>query len=524
MMKTLYGSVLLIILLIFSNLSTKSQVLDVVVEVDHVHYDSYTDFGPLEIDLNGFVTYSVWALTDATTNRVWGIAGGACPEEVSPDCVLDGVCDCRVEFDGQLFQHEFIGCYLTQPLYPFTLSPLFPSAQFDSYFTFSTDDVAHPGSVFVLMEACVPTRCEAFEGPVNTDYFDGGNFYIDNGSIFTTTSEPSTLAGSDQRVKIAQFTTDSSWCMEFQVAWFETNNPLIDADNETGVYQVPWTCIQNPCVEFPMDTDIEAYVPLCFGGDAGIIVEDGGNGAVDYQLHSCTDDAILTSQNDALTGWNISSLAEGDYYITMIDSLGCRDTSICVNITIPDELIFGASITQDIPCFGDLGELATTCTGGTGVVMVDYNGPGSNDGDVICGDAIVDLPTGTYVLTATDENNCAADTTITFANPAALQINITLTQISCLESDNGALTGTITGGTGVIDAEWSGPVSNTFSGPSPLTITINGLDEGDYTISATDANGCPVDSTFTLIEPEGLTVEAIPTNASCPGVCDGSVE
>jgi gliding motility-associated-like protein len=524
MMKTILSSVLTASVLLLSTGVGYAQVVGIEVEVDQVHYETYTDFGPTTINLSGFVTYSVYAITAEATNRVWGIAGGACPEEGAPDCFLDGNCDMKIEFDGQLFQHEFMNYTLTSGLYPFTLSPLFPTAAFDSYLTFSTATPQFPITTFFVGESCVPSRPAVFEGTVNGDYFDGGNFYLDNGSVFTLTTEASTLAGADLRVKIAQFTTNSSWNQQYQVAWFETNNPFNDSDNETGVYSLVCQFIQNPCVQFPMDTEIDPYVPDCFGGEAGILVEDGGNGPVDYTLHNCATDAVIDFENDLPSGWTIANLPDGDYYVSMIDSLGCRDTSNCITITIPELLEFEASIAQDILCFGDLGVISTGCIGGTGTITVAYNGPGSNDGSVTCGNNITGLPTGTYALTATDQAGCQANTSITFANPADLQININQTDITCFQSDDGALTGTVTGGTGAIDAEWTGTLSQNFTGPSPLTVSITALGPGAYSLLATDANGCPVQQDYTLEEPDGLTLSLEATDASCPGVCDGLIE
>ncbi len=98
--------------------------------------------------------------------------------------------------------------------------------------------------------------------------------------------------------------------------------------------------------------------------------------------------------------------------------------------------------------------------------------------------------------------------------PTSIQLTLTPTLVSCLGGATGAISSSITGGTAPYTYLWNNNV--TSSG-------LTNIAAGTYTLTVTDATGCTATSQVTLTANAGLTVSTTSTNASCTGVCNGSV-
>ncbi|MFN8269209.1 MAG: hypothetical protein U0U33_02995 [Chitinophagaceae bacterium] len=133
--------------------------------------------------------------------------------------------------------------------------------------------------------------------------------------------------------------------------------------------------------------------------------------------------------------------------------------------------------------------MLSTPTGGTGTITFDST-------------PTTELTEGDYTYTATDENGCKTSHTVHInAAPSAISFTATPVQPTCF-GDKGSVTlSTPTGGTGIIS----------FDG----TATTN-LGEGDYTYTATDANGCKTSHTVHInAAPSAISFTATPTQPSC---------
>jgi hypothetical protein len=85
---------------------------------------------------------------------------------------------------------------------------------------------------------------------------------------------------------------------------------------------------------------------------------------------------------------------------------------------------------------------------------------------------------------------------------------------SCGSAD-GSITSTIGGGTPTFDYLWN--VGGTSSGLTALGI-------GEYILTTTDANGCEIMDTVSLINVGAPVVSGTFTSESCAGVCDGTLD
>ena len=486
---------LFIVFLAFGNQSYCQLAADPISIDCTVHYGDYGETG---VDLTGYVTYEVFVNFANPQNYLSSIFAS----EAFQDCVQDPDSAVFFEFPCGLFQHEIESQfgYNQSCLYDFGL---FPTSEFDSWLTIGKECSNTPTCDFIGAIGSCTTWIADFEGPANGNFFDGNGFFWDEYAIFDGSCyNPATTlayAGADNRVKIGQFTScgDMNGCLNLS---YRTQQ-MVDQNNFDPLIALN-ICFEkaHPCLSNPMDNSPTVGSAGCFGEGNQVSLSDGGNGGVDYKLFASADPLTpINTFNDQNNGLIITPINPGSYFISMIDSVGCRDTTAIFTVTGPQPLVLDAVQVSDVLCFGETsGQIQLNCSGGTGDLTVTVNGDSYN-----CGDLIQDLGCGTYNIILTDENNCSVNDQIVMACPAEMIYNPIATSIECFGDDNGSIAGTVTGGTGVITANWTsslGYVDN-FSNPSPLDISITGLDGADYNVIIADANGCEIIEDFIITEP-----------------------
>ena len=143
--------------------------------------------------------------------------------------------------------------------------------------------------------------------------------------------------------------------------------------------------------------------------------------------------------------------------------------------------------------------------GGTGIKQVSIdNTTWFNFPRVFTG-----LGIGTYTVYAKDENDCVSTKTITITGPAPIEItNTVITHLQCFGDTDGEIQITATGGTGAL--------TYTIDGGSPNgTGVFSGLSAGEYLIAIVDVNGCLLETTISVNEPDELLLFTEIVNVSC---------
>lgn len=519
-MKTFYPKVFIGLLFVLSVLNGSAQLASTPYSVDMTVHNGVVG----GVDLTGYVTYELYVNFANADNYLISVFAN---EDPVTDCVFDPVSEVYFNFPCGLFQFQGESHFgnLNNCLYTFGF-PGQEAGEFDSYMT-----LGHECSSQVVADAPVnigfcPEWITAFEGPANADMFDGGSFFWDGyavsvASVFNPATSVS-YAGADQRVKIAQFTSCGGWDGCFNITYKTA------AQVNTTAFSTEYNiCLEvpHPCIDFPMDTEASVTQPLCFGDDATVVLEDGGYGSVDYTLWSGgtigSGTQINTFANQG-NGYSTSTLDPGSYYFTMVDSVGCLDTTAVFTIVEPEELVFQPELLQEVLCFGDLnGQIALECSGGTAPVTITSN----SNGAFSCGDQLTDLACGIYTLVATDDNGCSVTEVIDITCPEELVIDLSSTDIPCYNYDNGTITGIATGGTGVITAtlfQGTTELSNQTA-TGLLNVNFTNLDGGDYSVEIVDENGCGESFDFTIVEPDPVVVTPTVTDVNCFEVCNGTV-
>ena len=187
-----------------------------------------------------------------------------------------------------------------------------------------------------------------------------------------------------------------------------------------------------------------------------------------------------------------TGLAAGTYTYTVTDANGCT-ASCSTTVTEPAALVASCTST-DVSCNGGTdGSATVSASGGT----APYTGEGTTTG----------LSAGSYTYTVTDANGCTASCSSTVAEPSALVLNCTSTDVTCNNAADGTTTIAATGGT----PPYSGTGTNTGLGPDGYSYTV------------TDANGCTA-SCFVVVNEPALLIAtcSVTADVSCNGGSDGA--
>lgn len=218
---------------------------------------------------------------------------------------------------------------------------------------------------------------------------------------------------------------------------------------------------------------------------------------------------------DTTHALQVDSIANGaqQYYVVITDSLGCRSTSVAVELVqtpTPQLTVSGV----DVLCNGD----------STGAVSVDATGSGQwvynwSNGDTT--DTVADLPTDWYTVTVVDQYSCEATDSIFVGEPNPVSLSITtVSNVDCYGSNTGSIDIDFSGGVGGYLFSWTDSTGAWSSGSEDL---LN-APAGEYYIAAEDSNGCALFDTVQITEPTQLvlTVDSV-LDLTCKGNLDGYI-
>ena len=489
-----------------------AQVTGLEIVADTVHYGVYPD----GVNLDGYVTYHVKLICENPTDEISAVYG-------APDSGI-----WSFDMDGCVFQHEFSGweVELVNPLFYGS----FPSLEYDSFMTIGKLNSAEPGDVFSALAApgLPGDIISLFEGESNGDYFDGGDWLVEDGLLYTLNDAENAFCGSDLRATVAQITTcngnqnDPTGSTEaFSV---ELCTQVFIEGDQANIQNVCFSGVaNNPCTFDPIDPTVSVLDTAFCAGEVPLVQigEDGaGNSPVTWELFA---DGVSQGIQVDNPQWNDLE-QDVDYFWAIIDQAGCRDTTDVFSYTLPDPLVFTAQVDQIVECASDTNAIISySFSGGQVPYVITANGT-----DTLSLSGLeTDLPCGIYDILITDANGCTAGQTLDIPCPEGVAFDVTTTDIACSADCDGTITALATGGTGVLDVEMflstdlTTPLE-TVSGVAPLTLTVEDVCAGVYVLVATDEEGCSSteELTFDAPNPLVLTIDSV-AHIVCGGSCTG---
>lgn len=219
----------------------------------------------------------------------------------------------------------------------------------------------------------------------------------------------------------------------------------------------------------------------------------GSGGSPPYSYHWSTGATTAT----------ITNLPSGNYCITLTDAAQCG-TVDCITLNYTPVNV-SVSVTPVNCPGGSTGAITAFATSGVAPFTFAWSNGAT-------GASISGLPPGAYSVTLTDANGCTAVTTGTVTQPPALSLNMNPANPTCAGLNNGSISATASGGSPPYTYQWSTGQTGPF---------IVNLPPGVYSVTATDAHGCPISATRTLVQQSNLTVGALGTPETCPDFNNG---
>lgn len=200
-----------------------------------------------------------------------------------------------------------------------------------------------------------------------------------------------------------------------------------------------------------------------------------------------------------------TGLAPGPYTITIKDANGCTGTQ---SGTIAAGASLASTLSSTPPTCAGFTNGSITITPTTGTAPYSYS---LNGGPVQLSNVFPNLGANTYTINFSDANGCTGSNSVTLSPVSPLASSALTQDANCFGDNNGSVTINPSGGTAPY--QFSIDAGVTYQ-PSA---SFNGLIAGNYTIRTKDANGCTVNTPFTINEPALLTGTAAATAATCNG-------
>lgn len=295
--------------------------------------------------------------------------------------------------------------------------------------------------------------------------------------------------------------------------FYNWNNGLASTAALSGLAAANYTVIVtdiNSCTLSASYT-VSEPLPLSLNSNITTITCSGNNnGAVSVITTGGTAPYVHTILPGAISGTNFSNLSPGIYTVTTLDANSCP-ASITVAINQPISL---TAVTNATPssCLNNDGIATVSVTsGGTAPFTYTWLPYGGN------ANVATNLSAGSYTIIINDATGCSSSRIVNISDVASAVVSVlNATHVSCYGGNNGALTASISGGTGpAFTYSWapSGGSGN----------TANGLSAGTYFLKVTDSNGCiGLSSTSVVTQPSSITAVISSNSVLCKGGNSGS--
>lgn len=204
---------------------------------------------------------------------------------------------------------------------------------------------------------------------------------------------------------------------------------------------------------------------------------------------------------------------EEELIVIVTDANGCSasETTQIDQLSPISISVEGASLSCDGDCDG---YVEVNASGSAGGFEYEWDGLAttSNYLDNLCPQELV--------LTATDVRGCSKTQTIEITEPGEIELFFELYNTNCYWDCAGGFNINTEGATSPFLWEWT-HADSTFQTSQG---TMSGICPGDFEFTLTDANGCVVDSSFTIIQEEEceLFANGVVTLSDFPADCESS--
>jgi gliding motility-associated-like protein len=245
----------------------------------------------------------------------------------------------------------------------------------------------------------------------------------------------------------------------------------------------------------------------CYGDTDGTAQSFPVGGNVPYS-YSWNSSPVQTTQNAA-------GLGAGSYTVTVTDNVGCIDVA---SVTILQPTVITNTITHtDVTTIGGSNGTATANPLG-GTPGYSYTWTPSGQTTQTATNLTSAVGGLMYYVNVTDSKSCSRTDSVLINQPPCTNFLIAAnpTPVSCFGNSDGSAYLVIANGSGPYNIVWSNGATNVMS--------VSGLSAGNYTVTVTNSANCSTFTSFTITQPDQLTLGLVPTNVTCFGAGDGTVD
>jgi len=267
-----------------------------------------------------------------------------------------------------------------------------------------------------------------------------------------------------------------------------------------------------------LNFDITGINASCLGkcdGKAIIVVASTATGTPSFNISSG-----LSVPTGSGINYQFSGLCSGSYQVTMLSSEAGKQCTLEKTVEIKDPILLQIdtlTFTQE-SCTADKGKdgkIKVAAKGG--VSPYAYKWASTTSSNLSDSSAVINLTKGIYTVTIKDGAGCEAPFPFTITSripPKITELNTAL--VSCIGNKDGKLSVKATAGDSPISTyTWSNGVSGQF---------VNGLAVGTYNVTVTGTDGCSVDSSVQVLNPDPFKLSDVKTfEPTCVGKADGRI-
>ena len=251
-----------------------------------------------------------------------------------------------------------------------------------------------------------------------------------------------------------------------------------------------------------LSIDSISHISTYGGNDGAIYISSGGG--VGNLTYYWTNPLAFSSNSE-----DIDNLMSAIYVLNITDSNSCSLDTF-VELTQPSSLSLNLDSVITISCYDSCdASLFISANGGDSTYTYSWTGP---NGFAASTANIGNLCYGEYILILDDSITIIIDT-FNIYQPQPLSSTLTTDSILCHNGTTQAVIN-VWGGTQSFDYLWS----------NLATTYITTLSSGNYTITATDQNGCTITDSISLANPDSIYTQTSTVNVSCNGLNNGEVE
>ena len=252
-----------------------------------------------------------------------------------------------------------------------------------------------------------------------------------------------------------------------------------------------------------------------FGGDFNVSCNGANDGAISVSIEGGTPDCTTFAPECYNYDWtscdpvNIPGISQqtdlpaGSYCVVVTDVNGCVATTE-IDLEEPEPIESSGAVSDyngfEISCNGLCdGWISPNITGGNGNYVLYQWITGDIGDNLADADTLFNLCPGTYELRVVDQQDCENTILFELQEPDALELSIdNITPVSCYDYSDGSIAVSGNGGTGVYTFDWN---NGDFAGN-----VLAGIPGGLYDLEMTDTNGCILEESVVVFEPDTFIV------------------